>query len=176
MFKTIIWATDGSEAAERALPLALDLTAQVNGMLLVVHADERLGGRASGVPVIADEEDVEAELAAKVKELVESGVNASFRVVRGTGRDPADLIADVAKASLLLRQKDRAAIIIDMQATTLNVLNVDGADDAATGTDSGVISVEHDKQLYREYVRYLMSQSDQRSPAWLEVLPRSTPG
>ena len=97
MFKTIIWATDGSEAAERALPVALDLTAQVNGMLLVVHADERFGGRASGVPVIADEEDVEGELAAKVKELVESGVNASFHVVRGTGKDPADLIADVAK-------------------------------------------------------------------------------
>ena len=49
MFKTIIWATDGSEAAERALPVALDLTAQANGMLLVVHADERFGGRASGV-------------------------------------------------------------------------------------------------------------------------------
>jgi nucleotide-binding universal stress UspA family protein len=97
MFKTIIWATDGSEAAERALPAALDLTAQVNGILLVVHADERLGGRASGVPVIADEEDVEAELAAKVKELVESGVDASFRVVRGTAKDPADLIADAAK-------------------------------------------------------------------------------
>ena len=97
MFKTIIWTTDGSEAAERALPVALDLTAQVNGMLLVVHADERFGGRASGVPVIADEDDVEAELAAKVNELVESGVNASFHVVRGTGKDPADLIADVAK-------------------------------------------------------------------------------
>ena len=97
MFNKIIWATDGSEAAEHALPVALDLTAQVNGMLLVVHADERFGGRTSGVPVIANEDDVEAELAARVRALVESGVNASFHVVRGTDKDPADLIADVAK-------------------------------------------------------------------------------
>ena len=52
--------------------------------------------------------------------------------------------------------------MIDLQATTLNVLNVDGANDAATGTDSGLISVDHDKQLYREYVRYLLSQGDVR--------------
>ena len=75
-----------------------------------------------------------------------------------------------SKASLFLRPpgSSHAAIIIDLQATTLNVLNIDGADDAATGTDSGTISVEHDKQLYREYVRYLMSQHEPRSPAWLE--------
>lgn len=76
--------------------------------------------------------------------------------------------AESTTASLFLRQGSRAAIIIDLQATTLNILNVDGSNDAATGTDSGLISVEHDKQLYREYVRYLMSQSQPRSPAWLE--------
>ena len=97
MFKTIIWATDGSEAAERALPTALDLTAQASGTLLVVHADARLGGRASGVPMIADEEDVESKLRSKVNELVESGIAASFRVIRGTAKDPADLIAEVAR-------------------------------------------------------------------------------
>jgi nucleotide-binding universal stress UspA family protein len=97
MFKTIIWATDGSEAAERALPTALELTAQGNGTLLVVHADVRLGGRASGVPVIADEEDVESELRSKVVALVDSGIDASFRVIRGTAKDPADLIASVAR-------------------------------------------------------------------------------
>ena len=75
---------------------------------------------------------------------------------------------DSSKASLFLRQGNHAAIIIDLQATTLNVLNSDDSLDAATGTDSGVISVEHDKQLYREYVRYLMSQHEPRSPAWLE--------
>ena len=99
MFKTIIWATDGSEAADRALPTALELTAEANGRLLVVHANERFGGRAGGAPVLADEEDLQSALVSKVNELVKSGVNASFQVVSGLNTDPADLIADVAKES-----------------------------------------------------------------------------
>ena len=97
MFKKIIWATDGSEAAVRALQTALDLTAESNGELIVVHANERLGGRAAGAPVLADEEDVQAALTSKVSELKQSGVDTTFRVVHGTNIDPADLIAGVAK-------------------------------------------------------------------------------
>jgi nucleotide-binding universal stress UspA family protein len=99
MFKTIVWATDGSEAADRALPTALELTAEANGRLFVVHANERLGGRAGGVPVLADEEDLQSKLVSKVNDLVESGVNASLQVVSGLNTGPADLIADVAKES-----------------------------------------------------------------------------
>lgn len=97
MFKKIIWATDGSEAAARALQTALDLTAESNGELIVVHANERLGGRAAGAPVLADEEDVQAALTSKVSELKQSGMHATFRLVQGTNVDPADLIAGVAK-------------------------------------------------------------------------------
>jgi hypothetical protein len=75
---------------------------------------------------------------------------------------------DTASASRFLKHGNKSAIVIDLEATTLNVLNVDSSNDAATGTDSGTISVEHDKQLYREYVRYLLSQSETRFPAWLE--------
>ena len=78
------------------------------------------------------------------------------------------VVPDAGFASLFLKEGNRAAIVIDLEATTLNVLNIDGTDDAATGTDSGVVSVEHDKQLYREYVRYLLNQSEPRFPAWLE--------
>ena len=99
MFKTIIWATDGSEAADRALPTALEMTAEANGRLLVVHANERLGGRAGGAPVLTDEEDLQSQFVSKVNDLVESGVNASFHVVSGLNTDPADLIADFAKKS-----------------------------------------------------------------------------
>ncbi|HUR58671.1 MAG TPA: hypothetical protein VM029_13245 [Opitutaceae bacterium] len=81
---------------------------------------------------------------------------------------PKEQQYETALASRFLKKSDRTAIVIDFQATTLNVLNIDGADDAATGTDSGVISVEHDKQLYREYVHYLLSRSEPRLPAWLE--------
>src|SRR5688572_16204031 len=78
------------------------------------------------------------------------------------------VVPDAAFASLFLKQGSRSAIVIDLGATTLNVLNIDNSNDAATGTDSGTISVEHNKQLYREYVRYLLSQGDTRFPAWLE--------
>jgi hypothetical protein len=78
------------------------------------------------------------------------------------------VVPDAAFASLFLKQGSKTAIVIDLEATTLNILNVDNSADAATGTDSGIISVEHDKQLYREYVRYLLSQNEPRFPAWLE--------
>jgi nucleotide-binding universal stress UspA family protein len=47
--------------------------------------------------VIANEKDVRSELVSKVTEFVESGIDASLRVVKGTNKDPADLIADVAR-------------------------------------------------------------------------------
>jgi hypothetical protein len=78
------------------------------------------------------------------------------------------VVPDAAFASLFLKKGNKSAIVIDLEATTLNVLNIDNSNDAATGTDSGIVSVEHNKQLYREYVRYLLSQSDARFPAWLE--------
>jgi nucleotide-binding universal stress UspA family protein len=99
MFKTIIWATDGSHEAERALPSALDLAREGDAKLLVVHANERFGGRAGGVPRLADEDEIVSALRAKVHELVESGVDAEFRVIHGTDRDPGDLVAKVARES-----------------------------------------------------------------------------
>lgn len=77
-------------------------------------------------------------------------------------------VPDAGFASVFLKQGFQTAIAIDLQSTTLNVLNVDGLNDAATGTDSGQISVDHDKQLYREYVRFLLSRSEPRLPAWVE--------
>jgi nucleotide-binding universal stress UspA family protein len=97
MFQTVIWATDGSTTAERALPTAVDLAAQTDGTLLVVHADEHLGGRGGGVHVIANEEDLQRELVAKVDDLVTSGIHATFHVLHGLNKDPADLIATFAE-------------------------------------------------------------------------------
>jgi nucleotide-binding universal stress UspA family protein len=97
MFTNIIWATDGSEAARRALPTALELVEASGGSLLVVHADERFGGRAGGISALADEEEIQSDVAAQVQELQIAGTDATFDVIRGTNREPADLIADVAR-------------------------------------------------------------------------------
>ena len=75
---------------------------------------------------------------------------------------------DTALASLFLHQGNQSAIVINLAATTLDVLNTDVSNDAATGTDSSLVAVDHDKQLYREYVRYLLSTGETRQPAWLE--------
>lgn len=74
---------------------------------------------------------------------------------------------DRAMASLFLKNREQTAIVIDLESSTLNVLAIDTANDAATSTDSSLISVDHDKQLYREYVKYLLSRSDAKLPAWL---------
>lgn len=96
--------------------------------------------------------------------LIICGKGNKFDAFIPTGR----IGPDVALASLFLKEGTKTAIVIDMASTTLNILNVDDSADAATGTDSGLISVEHDKQLYREYVRFLLSRSEPRLPAWLE--------
>jgi len=97
MFRNVIWATDGSENAERALPTALDLVEQSGGKLFVVHANEILGGRAGGAPAYADEDDRRAELHAEVNRLLEGGIDAELHIVAGVQRHPADLIAKKAK-------------------------------------------------------------------------------
>lgn len=96
--------------------------------------------------------------------LILSGKGAKFDAF--TPKGPGAL--DTTTASLFLKEGNKTAILIDLQATTLNVLNVDGIDDAATGTDSGLLQVDHDRALYREYVRYLLSKSNPRMPAWFE--------
>jgi len=75
--------------------------------------------------------------------------------------------ADAARASLFLQDHNRSAIVIDFEAKVLNVLST-GDDDPASGTDSSRIDVDHNKQLYREYVRFLLSQAEPRLPAWFE--------
>jgi hypothetical protein len=104
------------------------------------------------------------ERAGRPAALIICGRGEKFEAFVPAGRTTAD----AAFASLFLKKGNQAAIVIDLESTTLNVLNIDGTDDAATGTDSGLIAVEHDKQLYREYVRYLLSQNEPRLPAWLE--------
>lgn len=96
MFKTVVWATDGSEAADRALPYAKALAA--GGSLLVVHSKERLvGGRSAGYPVLADEEELEAKVRGQVDELQKEGVSATFHLESGTAGHAAQMIADAAE-------------------------------------------------------------------------------
>jgi nucleotide-binding universal stress UspA family protein len=97
MFKTVLWATDGSETAARALPYALSLTEPGEGKLVVVHAREIFAGRASGFPVFADEPQLRAKIEEQVEDVRRGGLDATFIVQTCTGGHAAQTIAAIAE-------------------------------------------------------------------------------
>lgn len=97
MFRTIVWATDGSEAADRALPFAKALADGKGRTLLVAHVEELLVGRAGGYPVLGDEDELQAKIRRQVDGLREEGYHASLKLVTGVVSHAAHVIADVAR-------------------------------------------------------------------------------
>jgi nucleotide-binding universal stress UspA family protein len=97
MFKTILWATDGSEAADRALPYAKKLAEGNGRRLVVVHVKELLGGRAAGYPVLADEDELQAKIRRQVDQLRAEGLDATLQLVTAFASKAASVIAEVAR-------------------------------------------------------------------------------
>ena len=95
MFKTIVWATDGSELADGALEHVRELARLHNSRIVAVHANELLQGRAGGSPIFADEPELEEKIGKQVAELRAAGVDARLVIRTGT-KDVARLIADAA--------------------------------------------------------------------------------
>lgn len=98
MFKKIIWATDGSASAQRALTYAKALAQQEGASLVVVHAVETYAGsRAAGLPLYVEEEEMQARVEQQVAELQADGVDAELKIVTGLGVRAAHAIADAAE-------------------------------------------------------------------------------
>jgi nucleotide-binding universal stress UspA family protein len=96
MFKKVVWATDGSEAADHALPLVKTLAAD-DGELLVIHCDElMLPARGTKVPLRADEQDLKAKIERQIAELSQAGVRAKLQVAKSVAGGAAHAIADIA--------------------------------------------------------------------------------
>ena len=95
MFKTVIWATDGSEGADAALQEALELAKLSDGRIVAVHCDHRLHGRAAAYPALADEEDVRDDLRRRLDELKSDGIDIGL-VIRRSHLDAAEVVASVA--------------------------------------------------------------------------------
>jgi len=96
MFETIVWATDGSEVADRALPHVLGLAGAYHSKIVVVHANELLKGRFGGAPLLADEPDLRAKVERQVAEIREQGFPVELTVTTGT-HDVPELIAKAAR-------------------------------------------------------------------------------
>ena len=96
MFNTIVWATDGSENADRALSVAKTLAHVHGASLVVVHIVQRFATK-EGLAVFADEEKVEEKLERVIEGLAGEGFKATLKIVNHVGPQPAHEIADVAR-------------------------------------------------------------------------------
>lgn len=100
MFKKVLWATDGSDAADRSLPLARGLAADGNAELLVFHCQElTLPGKGGGAfPVHVNEPELEQKIQGQVDELSAAGVRASLETSRARVGGAAYEVAEAARA------------------------------------------------------------------------------
>ena len=98
MFETIGWATDGSEAADRAVPYVTELAGKFGAKVIVAHSEEfLLGPRAGGQPVHIDEDDLQAKIKRQVDELTRAGLDARWELIGGpTLEGAAHMIAKLA--------------------------------------------------------------------------------
>jgi len=96
MFKTILWATDGSETAAKALPFALGLAEPDHAKLVIAHVREIFVGRAGGYPVLADETELRDRIKQQVADLQSVGREATFIVRTASSGHAARTIAEIA--------------------------------------------------------------------------------
>jgi nucleotide-binding universal stress UspA family protein len=99
MFKTIVWATDGSDSADLALPYVKSLAAQDGAEVVVVNSEEVFVGRAGGYPVRADQADLQVKIEQQVEELKSDGLNARFELVSRHTGGAAHAVAEAAAAA-----------------------------------------------------------------------------
>jgi nucleotide-binding universal stress UspA family protein len=96
MFNTIVWATDGSEAADRAVPYVSGLAQLHGASVTALHVVERIPGPYAGT-ARPDQEDVQSKIEAQVAALGEEGIEAGMEIVGGsTVVGAAHVIADFA--------------------------------------------------------------------------------
>ena len=98
MFKKIVWATDGSESADKALDVAKLLVQESGGELVAVHCEEfTLPGKGGGsLSVAANEDDLRAKIDQQVAALSGNGMTVSLERARAKVGGAAHAIAEAA--------------------------------------------------------------------------------
>jgi nucleotide-binding universal stress UspA family protein len=101
MFKTVLWATDGSRAAERALAVAKSIAQTYDAKLVVTHVSAvflPVGGPPPTVNVAQDSADaIKSNLQRKVEDLKRDGVTVEFALPELTTLGAAHAIAAFAR-------------------------------------------------------------------------------
>jgi nucleotide-binding universal stress UspA family protein len=100
MYKKVMWATDGSDAADRALPHAKALAVDGGGPLTVVYCEEfTFPGKGGGsLPVHANEDEIQAKIDRQVADLSSDGPGATLQTAHSKVGGAAHAIAEIAAA------------------------------------------------------------------------------
>lgn len=104
MFKTIVVGLDGSDGAKHAVPFAVELARRDDAKIVIAHIEEDIVGKGGG-PIVANEDEIQAEIDRQAKELSSQGVDARVEktAVYLGGPAPAIMkIADEADADLIV--------------------------------------------------------------------------
>jgi nucleotide-binding universal stress UspA family protein len=98
MFTNILWATDGSEHADRALEYAARLAASEHAQLHVVHIVEKLvGGRVAGQNVFINEDEIDAKIREQARRAsADYGIKTTISLRPSGAGSIADRIAEIA--------------------------------------------------------------------------------
>lgn len=85
MFKKIVWATDGSDAADQSLPYVKELATDHGASVVVCHSVlTMVGAGAHGAPLASlGEDELKTKLGGQVDELAAAGVDAELKLVGG---------------------------------------------------------------------------------------------
>jgi nucleotide-binding universal stress UspA family protein len=107
MFKSIVWAADGSEHAEAAFPFVKELAKAGGAEVTIVHVVERVEGSGGvGPPRRVDEDKIQADLDKRASELSSEGIEASVEIRGDVGTRPAHALVEIA------RQKNADLIVV----------------------------------------------------------------
>jgi nucleotide-binding universal stress UspA family protein len=96
MSKIVVMGLDGSQDSMRAIPYAVEQAGD-GGKIVVVHVRELLVGRAGGMPLVANENEIEADVRRQVDDLKSAGVATELKVISAVAGGPAHVIAEVAR-------------------------------------------------------------------------------
>lgn len=81
--------------------------------------------------------------------------------------DRGDRAGDSGRASNTLMGRDHVYLVVDMGTSAITLNNLDFDMDTSFG-GSNLFEVDYFSLLYREYVHYLLSQTDAPPPPWYE--------
>lgn len=96
MAEKIVWATDGSPAAEKACPVAKELAGSGGAKLVVAHAGEMVATGRAGI-FTDSTELVRDRLERTADELKGAGLDVELALLPASDRKPSQMIADLAQ-------------------------------------------------------------------------------